>query len=225
MDSNYMKMHLSVDRYLRGTLTDDEKAAFEERLLWDNELVDEVDLAESLREGLQAVASEPASEPARPGVRDWLSSFLSVPQYAAAASFLLAVVLMTAVFVNPITRDGGDSDLYAGRTEIVPLLATRGGDSQTINVHAGDGIVLLVDVVAGYDEYRATVRQDGAASPLWTKDGLTPTYPEAIAVGMPGSALESGNYVLTLNGAHIADAGTRSYEHIQDIPFTVTTEQ
>lgn len=225
MDSNYMKMHLSVDRYLRGTLTDDEKAAFEERLLWDNELIDEVDLAQSLREGLQAVASEPATEPTRPGLLEWLASILLVPQYAAAASFLLAAVLMTAVFMTPIVEDGSGIDAYTPQTEIIPLLATRGGDSQVIVVVEDDWTVLLVDVVGGYDEYRASVRQDTAAEPFWAKDGLTPTYPEALAVGMPGSLLEPGDYVVTLEGVRVGDTGARDYEYIQDIPFAVATAQ
>ena len=129
MDSNYLNMHLTVDRYLRDALTDVEKAAFEERLLWDNELIDEVDLAERLREGLQAAAKEPDGEPARPSLLDWLSSLFMVPQYAAAASFLLAAVLTTAVFVSPIGSDGSSNDAYTAQTEIIPLLVTRSGDS------------------------------------------------------------------------------------------------
>ncbi len=59
MDRNYMNLHLVVDRYLQGTLQDDEKTEFEERLLWDEELMDELDLAERLREGLRASAEQP----------------------------------------------------------------------------------------------------------------------------------------------------------------------
>ncbi|MBT8096260.1 MAG: hypothetical protein KJO19_04440 [Woeseia sp.] len=225
MDSNYLKLHLTVDRYLRGTLKDDEKAAFEERLLWDEELVDEVDLANHLREGLQAVAREPAVESVHPNFLGWLSSFLLVPQYAAAASFLLAAILTTAVFMNPFTKGGSGIDFYTAQTEVIPLFVTRGGDSQTIRVAADDWAVLLVDVVGGFDVYRATVRQGDVAEPIWINEGLTPTYPEAIALGMPGSVLRAGNYVLKLEGARVADSGARSYEHIQEIPFTVASAQ
>ena len=59
MDSNYIEQHLLIDRYLQGTLKEGENDAFEERMVWDKDLVDEVDLARQLREGLRAAATAP----------------------------------------------------------------------------------------------------------------------------------------------------------------------
>jgi hypothetical protein len=48
---------------------------------------------------------------------------------------------------------------------------------------------------------------------------LTPTYPDALAVGMPGSALAADRYVLSLEGVRDSGTGEKTYEHIQDIAF------
>jgi hypothetical protein len=36
---------------------------------------------------------------------------------------------------------------------------------------------------------------------------------------MPGSLLEAGPYVLTVEGVSTSDDGEKTYEHIQNIPF------
>jgi len=40
MEQKYIGRHLVVDRYLQGTLSVGEVAEFEERLVWDHELID-----------------------------------------------------------------------------------------------------------------------------------------------------------------------------------------
>jgi hypothetical protein len=51
------------------------------------------------------------------------------------------------------------------------------------------------------------------------QDGLVPTYPDSLAVGMPGSTLAAGRYLLTIEGALPADVGDATYKLIQEIPF------
>jgi hypothetical protein len=219
MDSNYMKMHLVVDRYLQGFLQDHEKAEFEERLLWDEELMDELDLAERLRDGLRASARQPARVTARPGIAHRLSSFLYVPQYAAAVSFAFAVALTTTLFMSQLTWDEQPSVTYTGQTEIIPLISTRSDDVQTAYVDQEKWVVLLVDDTGSYDSYRVTVNGDRAeAEPVWTGDGITATYP---AISMPGTVLGPGAYVLTLEGELIGDSGEPSYEHVRHVRFRV----
>lgn len=215
-----MNMHLVVDRYLQDTLQDDEKAEFEERLLWDEELMDELDLAEHLREGLRASAQQPIREPARPSVFDWLSNLVYVPQYAAAASFVVAVGLTAALFMSPFMIAGQPGDTGTAQTEIIPLISTRSDDVQSIYVDQDDLAVLLVDDTGSHDSYRVTIDAD-AGGAVWTRDGLTATYPEALAIAMPGRSLAAGNYMLTLEGVLIDDSGNRSYERVQQIRFKV----
>ena len=214
-----MNTHLAVDRYLRGTLADDELAEFEERLLWDEELRDEVDLAERLREGLEASVQRAAEKAPRTGLVDWLTGLFYVPQYAAAASFVLAVALTAGIFMSPLIevedQPGGD----VMPTEIIPLIATRGTDAPTIYVDPDSWVVLLVDAPGGYDSFRVSVRRNDADEPFWVRDNLQTTYPEALAITVPGSALGAGDYVLALDGVRVSDTGGPSHEHVQDIRF------
>ena len=48
---------------------------------------------------------------------------------------------------------------------------------------------------------------------------LRPTYPESLAIGMPGNLLADGRYVLTVEGVVDTANGRGAYEHIQDTPF------
>jgi hypothetical protein len=222
MDTKYMEMHLVVDRYLQGALSGNEVARFEERLTWDQELIDELDLAERLRDGLREVTEEGSYTVAadRVGIGDWLSNLFFVPQYAAAASFALAVALTSGVLLNPFGA-GRDMDGFrATPTEIVPLVVVRGATATPVVFSAGTQLVLLVDVTGFHASYRVAIRADQpGASPFWTQDDMRPTYLESLAVSMPGDLLEAGPYVLTVEGVSTSDDGEKIYEHIQDISF------
>lgn len=223
MDKTYMNMHLTVDRYLRDMLTDDEKALFEERLLWDQDLIDEVDLAERLREGLVASVNDAGSITGRPGFRERLYDFFYVPQYAAAASFVLAAILVSAVFLTPTVQDSGQFNAGAMNTEIIPLVSVRSNDAQQIYIDSEDLAVLLVDVIGEYEQYRVTVQREGNdAGPVWQQAGLTATYPESLALSMPGTTLTPGSYTLRLEGGSSESTGTPGYELIQNIRFVVS---
>ena len=222
MDRTYIDMHLVVDRYLQGTLAEGEILEFEERLVWDKDLVDELDIAEKLREGLRESVAEDqyTASHGNHGIVARLSGVFSVPQYAAAASFVLAATLTAGVLLNSLTPGGGLQVNQGTPTEIVPLLAVRGDTAQTIYINDESWTVLLVDVMGSYDSYRVKIRQDESeATAFWTQDGLMPTYPDALAIGMPGSTLAAGRYVLSLEGVRDAGPDEKSYEHIQDIAF------
>lgn len=222
MDRNYIEQHLLVDRYVQGRLDGSELDAFEERLVWDESLVDEVRLAEHLRDGLQRSSIARARDARSPGfdLVALVSGILTVPGYAAAASFLLAVMLTAGVLMSPLVNIGGQGGTPALGTDIVPLFATRGTAEVEVTVDPDHLTVLLVDVIEDYPAYRATIREDESdAAPIWMQDGLVPTYPDSLAVGMPGSMLDAGRYVLTIEGATPADAGDTTYKLIQEIPF------
>jgi hypothetical protein len=222
MDRNYIEQHLLVDRYIQGKLEEREQDAFEERLVWDKALVDEVELADRLRAGLKDLSAAKADIVDKPGfdLVAAVSGLFAVPQFAAAASFLLAVTLTLGIMSVSFIESDGRFETPARQTDIVPLFATRGDDAISIKVDPGAWTVLLVDVTGDYPAYRVTVRRhDDGSDPVWMRDGLLPTYPESLAVGMPGSALATGRYVLTIEGALTSDAGDTIYERVQDIPF------
>ena len=88
MDKEYTKEQLIVDRYLRGDLTDEEAARFEEYFLSNPDVLDELELTEKLRQGLEDVTTvESVREPEPEATTPW--SFFRTPQYAAAATVLL----------------------------------------------------------------------------------------------------------------------------------------
>jgi hypothetical protein len=225
MDRNYIEQHFLVDRYIQGKLEESDRDAFEERLVWDTALVEEVELAERLRVGLQDASAAKADIVDAPGfdLLAALSGFFAVPQFAAAAAFLVAMALTIGVMRSPVVDTGGGSAPGAQQTDIVPLFATRSDNVISIAVDPDAWTVLLVDVMGDYPSYRVTVRRDETGSdPVWVQDGLLPTYPESLAVGMPGSTLAAGRYVLTIEGALPPDTGDTLYEPVQNIPFIAT---
>jgi len=222
MNQEYIELHLVVDRYLQGSLSGGEVAAFEERLTWDRELIDELDLAERLRDGLRRATAEESYRVAagRVGIVDWLSNLFSIPQYAAAASFAVAVALTAGVLLNPLGAGRETDGFQATRTEIIPLVVMRGGTASPVVFSPGSQLVLLVDVTGDHASYRVTIRADRpGASPFWTRDDMQPSYLEALAVSLPGGLLKAGPHVLTVEGASAPVDGEKRYEHIQDIAF------
>jgi hypothetical protein len=225
MDRNYIEQHLLVDRYIQGRLEGSEHDAFEERLVWDKALVDEIELAERLRAGLKDASTANTNIVEAPGfdLVAAMTGLFAVPQFAAAASFLLAVTLTIGVLMSPLVDLGALSGTSELQTDIVPLFATRSDDVMEISVDLDKWTVLLVDAISEYPVYRVSVRRDEpGAEPVWVQDGLQPTYPESLAVGMPGHTLESGRYVLTIEGATDPDTANAIYERLQEIPFVTT---
>jgi len=222
MNKKYMEMHLAVDRYLRGGLSGSEVAEFEERLTWDQELLDELEIAERLRDGLREEAAEPreAVSSLRTRIAEWLSNLYYVPQTAAALSFALAVALTAGFLLGPLGAGRIPDGFQATRTEIVPLVAVRGAAAQSVEFDASSQLVLLVDVTGSHDAYRVSVRADRpGASAIWMQDDMRPTHLESLAVGMPGHLLGAGPYVLSVEGVSTSGDGGKVYEYIQDIPF------
>lgn len=220
MDRNYIDRHLVVDRYLQGKLDDGELAEFEERLAWDEGLLEEVELATKLREGLRAQYADSeytATDDAR-GAR--LLRWFAQPQYAAAASFLVGVTLATLLMI-------GDSGPVATvptagmRTDVVSLDVLRGTGAPTISVDRDAWTVLLIEAPDTNASYRVTIstaRPSGKE--VSVQAGLAPSFGGAIALGVPGGVLPPDAYVLTLERRSGAE-GADTYDLVQQIPFEV----
>ena len=89
-DSEMQREHIEteqiVERYVRGELSDAEVNQFEQRLLWDIELQQQLELTQRLRDGMRAVTAD------QPGpVTVQRPNFFSSPRYAAAAMVLLGI--------------------------------------------------------------------------------------------------------------------------------------
>jgi len=70
MDRAYIEKHNVIERYLLGELSEEEAEAFEDRFVFDQELRDEIDVAEKMIGGLRRQEVEPqaavAGEPQEP---------------------------------------------------------------------------------------------------------------------------------------------------------------
>ena len=196
MDRGYIDRYLVVDRYVAGDLSERELGDFEERLVWDRDLVDEVDLAEKLRRGLEVAGRKEAPAPRRAGA--WLYRL----HLAAAASFVLGIMSASLFFGGPGPLDGGGSP----GTSVVELDVVRGGAEQQIVVPPDTFVVLMVAVEAGYPSYSAAIRKKGTPEATWSREGLMRGYAKSLAIGVPASSLPSGHYVLSVVGvSHQSD--------------------
>jgi hypothetical protein len=231
MDRKNIELRDLVEPYLQGKLTPEQEQAFEEGYLADASLLEEVMLAEKLRDGLVRHAKGApgrASEGARPS--RW-PSLLTSPIYAAAATVLLAFSLVTSttlVVQNQTLRGGGPGSLAGPMpTRFLPLVSVRGDASpNVVEVPASDEW-LVFQVYAGpepYDSYRATLARVGGGDPLWQQSGLEPTVDEEILVGLPSGTLEPGYYEIELEG-RMPDWADGRFEAITVTPLTVRAPQ
>jgi len=200
MDRTYIDRYLVVDRYVAGDLSDRELDEFEERLVWDEELIDEVDVAEQLRHAMNESA-DLAGSPARVQQR-W-----SPRQPLAAAASLAVGVLVSTLYFTQVP-------MYQAGSPVVVQLDLVRGSAQQIEVAPDALVVLMVAGDSPTERYRAVIRKEAESGAVWQQDDLALGSMELVAVGVPGSDLQPGRYVLAL-----FPSGDDSGVPIREIPF------
>lgn len=237
MDEKRINDTLPIERYLQGDMSDDEAASFEELFLSSDQLLDELETAERLQQGMKdVVALEKANESARQqrtgglGLVGNVVSIFQSPRYAMAASFMLVVSLVVSGFlVRQNIQLGEMSQGLAVPAEIMPLVTVRGATgSEPVNtLQLGDTaqqFILMLD--PGYETYshfRATVFSlDSAAQPvqLLQVDNMTPGFEDMLALSLPGSVLRPGDFEIRVEGWRDAWPASHAFESISTIPFT-----
>jgi hypothetical protein len=225
MDRQYIRDHGVIERYLSGALTADEEQAFEEAYLGDPELLDQVQAAERLREGIKELDGAGRLERLRSpaGWRQWLAS----PQYAAAASVLLMVSLglSTMLYLENLDLRGASLSQTSERTRLVRLEVLRGGNGIEISAPDSDErTVLQLDTggIVAYDTYRAAlVRRDGDQfETIWSRADLVPEPDDTVLISVPGRALQPGNYETRLEG-RMNEWPAERFEQITRMDLTV----
>ena len=228
MDRQYIRDHQVMERYLKGTLTENEEQAFEEAYLEDTELLDELQATERLRAGFKDLDAGGRLGHSRPPAR-WLRAIAS-PQYAAAASVLFAV---TAVFSTMLYRENltlREQTFAASSTvtRFVTLETLRGGaEIEFVAPPAEEFIMLLVDAgPTRYDAYRAELLRIEAASPqtIWSADGLEPTRDGEIGIGVPGRMLTPGRYEASVR-ARMNDWPPERSDEVARVPVRVVARE
>ena len=221
MDNSYIEKHFVVDRFVQGKLSESEVAEFEERMVWDQALVDEVRLVERLRDGLRHTLSDDPGVFRRQSARGRALEFLTIPRLALAASVLLIVSLTYSFWLGAPGTDNGVAWNPPGITNVLRLDVVRSTSLPAINLERDAWTVLLVDAplrssTEFFDSYRVTIRPDREdAEAIWAQDRLKPSYEDSLAIGIAGSALRSGSYVLSIEA--LQESGI--YEPVQRIPF------
>jgi hypothetical protein len=222
MNRQYIHDHQVIERYLRGALTPDEEQAFEEAYLGDPEILDELQAAERLREGVKELDAAGRLKRARPQPR-WLQALVS-PQYAAAASVLLAVsvVLSTTLYrENQSLREQSVSMNSLAR--VVVLESVRGGNASEIPAPAEDELIVLrLDAgLADYDTYRAVLVRSGGdeLEAIWSRADVQPVD-GWIQIGLPGRALRPGSYEARVEG-RMADWPAERFDEVTRTQLTV----
>ena len=240
MDMNKINEQLLIERYLQGTLSDEEEKAFEEAIVSSPGLLDQLEATERLREGLKDLhavggfetqgsrgfaAARGTGSPALAAVTGLFHS----PRYALAATVLLAVSLvMTASLYN---RGAGQAMLTpGGDTQIAALHTVRSvnGD-EPFNIleqgNPGSWQVLMVD--PGYEVYthfRATLSrlENGRpAQAILELDNMQPGYEDQLALGLPSDLLSPGDYEVQVDGWRSEWPADHDYEPVNRVTFRV----
>lgn len=210
MDKDQMKNYQHIEQYLQNGLSVEELAAFEEEFLSSGQLLDELEAAEKLKQGLQDLAAvektqSPVDQPS------WLGALFHSPQYAMAASFLLVVSLgVSGVLLQKFDLTPGVGQLVSALpTQITPLISTRGAsDGQSINSLRLGGeeknhVLMLDPGFSSYSFYRTSVYKldpAGGANRIWQVDGMLPGYEDMLALSLPGSMLDPGKFEIRIEG-------------------------
>lgn len=221
MDRQYIRDNQVIERYLSGALTADEEQAFEEAYLGDPELLDDLQAAERLREGIKELDHAGRLERLRPPGRGrpWFAS----PQYAAAASVLFAVSLgfSAMLYRENITLRQDDLLLGSATTRLVGLEAVRGGNALELSAPAPDELtVLQLDAgVVAYDTYRGVLTR--GPDTIWSRADLVMRSDGTILIGpVPPRALLPGNYEARLEG-RMNDWSAERFEEVTRTDLTV----
>ena len=198
MDRQFIEAHAVIERYLQGKLQPEEQEAFEKAYLGDPELLQQLELAEKLQQGMADLnAQGPVLAP-----QPWLR------HYAVAASVLLAVSVAFSVTLYRDNLSLQDSRSLVAGTSItrLPLISVRSGNSG-VNVLTAPSdselVVLLVDSgFEPYTDFRATVSREvpAPAGTIWELSGLAPGFDDQLALGISGSLLIPGEYEVLVEG-------------------------
>jgi hypothetical protein len=223
MDRQHIYDAHVIERYLQGKLSAADEQAFEEAYLADPALLEEVQLAERLRDGLRdQPPEEQRTSRLQPRPR-WLE-IAGSPRYGIAASLVAAAALLSSgVLYLENAGDAAFPAAGASRTRVLPLISIRGDAAASPNVIAAtdEWTVLLLDTgFADYDRYRAVLVHDGEE--VLRLDDMTPTYEGMVALGLPGRLLPPGAYEIQLAGRRSDWPAAREPDELSRTPLTVT---
>ena len=232
MDTQDIQDRQLIERYLQGQLTGEEERQFEERFLGDPNLLDELEYAEALRQGMRELADaaglESPNRPPRLRARSRWLRLLQSPQYAVAASVALFASLVLSGLLYQDNVDlrvsaPGDGILPA---RVIPLNTDRGGVERSELSVPGPNEFTVFTISAGatpYDEYRATVVRVGNNEETVARSDVLPVnFDERVVVSVPGRLLTVGTYEIVLEGRFRDRPDDRPFEPVSSNRVVIT---
>ena len=133
MDETHTTENMLVERYLEGKLTAEQATSFEEQFLSSDELLNELEAAERLGQGLHDMSALENAQVTKKPASNVVSLFRS-PHYAMAASFMLLVSLgVSSVLLQKNAHLSEFDSNRAVPTEIIPLVSVRGAAGNELN--------------------------------------------------------------------------------------------
>jgi hypothetical protein len=224
MDRKKIQDEQLIERYLAGQLSPAEEQALEEAYLADPALLEEIRLAERLREGLKDLPE--AERAPRPATRPRWLEIAGSPGYGIAASLVAAAALLASgvLYFQGSGLGAATSSGGARPARVLSLVSVRGaGNPNTFAASSRDEwTVLLLDTgFADYDRYRAVLSKDGREEILRVDD-LTPTGDGMIALGLPSRLLAPGNYEVRLEAGKRDWPSSRALDEVSRTPLAVT---
>jgi hypothetical protein len=229
MDMKHIEKGLLVERYLRGDLSTEEEAAFEEVLLASPELLDQLETAERLQGGLRDLSAvEGATTPVERGGA--VTALFASPRFALAASVLMAasVVFAASMYRQNQLLESELAGSASAPTQVQALYTVRSapGDEpvNTVSPTPGGQVVLLVDPgFESFQSYRGTLlRLDAGSEPeaVHEFDGLLPGYEDMLALALPSRLLTPGRYEILVEGLAVDSVADSVYEPVTRVSFT-----
>lgn len=241
MDEQHINDALLIERYLQGKLSAEEAAAFEETFLGSDRLLDELESAERLQQGLQDVtalerANVSAGARRAGGLAANVMAIFQSPRYAMAASFLLVVSLgVSSYLLQQDRRPGEIGQPFVAPAEIVQMVTVRGSaDKGPVNVLnlkevTGQYVMLLDSGYVEYSHFRATIYSQGPAGQteqVWQVNDLTPSpyFEDTLVLVLNGAALHAGDYEVRIEGWRDEWQSGHAFDYVNTVPFTCIEE-
>jgi hypothetical protein len=196
MDSQYIEANSVIERYLADQLTEDERAEFEERLVWCEETRREVEVAERLAEGLRPHAGSRRRRPV------WITPLLS-----AAASAVLAVGLTLQFTGGPAEEMLGVT--AASVVHLDPIRSSQQWPEIAVDYHSPWLTLVLYPEADNFSALHVTLERatgaDTSGGPVshWQEvwSSTTPARSaESVAISVRSGLLTPGHYRVRMDG-------------------------
>jgi anti-sigma factor RsiW len=205
MEHTYIEENSLIDRYVRGTLSPEERLPFEEHFLDCPQCLEQLEIASSLRDAIRISAAEPIASP-----RGWMNEMFAWRWATALATACFVAALVPAVVFHRDLQDSRaelqNAKRAPERAELAPpsvyvLSQSRGVNetTRTIDIPASpQWIVFTIEVDASQFRQAGATLTDSSGKVIWRTEKLQAPSPDAVVVSLPSTVFKPGDYTLAL---------------------------